>query len=245
MPVGLGSHPLSVSMPWRAFGDSEEPCVFVCCALSVAVSMPWRAFGDSETCRFISVLTTLRRFQCPGGRSGIRSQPGAPGGMDLRPVSMPWRAFGDSEVRIIFCENQTYLSFNALAGVRGFGASPARTPTPRSSSRFNALAGVRGFGASRKGLVEALQAVSMPWRAFGDSEQRSRLSVTRSHTRFNALAGVRGFGVGRWAAFANRLPTQFQCPGGRSGIRSQQRVAPAAQVIDRFNALAGVRGFGG
>ena len=37
-----------VSMPWRAFGDSEEDVLRFLGEIEGIVSMPWRAFGDSE-----------------------------------------------------------------------------------------------------------------------------------------------------------------------------------------------------
>ena len=61
--------------------------------------------------------------------------------------------------------------------------------------------------------------VSMPWRAFGDSEAGcGQAEVDRIHAGFNALAGVRGFGVDG-PELVPEYRFQFQCPGGRSGIR--------------------------
>ena len=40
---------------------------------------------------------------------------------------------------------------------------------------------------------------------------------------FNALAGVRGFGGDELVGLDAQEAAQFQCPGGRSGIRSDVR----------------------
>ena len=107
---------------------------------------------------------------------------------------MPWRAFGDSEPGLYLPEGWSGTGFNALAGVRGFGAG-------RPCGRI--------------------------WGRVG----------------FNALAGVRGFGdIDNWQEQVDGM--EFQCPGGRSGIRSENWSGTALDILG-FNALAGVRGFGG
>ena len=85
-----------VSMPFRAFGDSDFPIASPSETKS-CVSMPFRAFGDSDE-------APPRRSLLRGGR-----------------VSMPFRAFGDSDAVIttlagVICA----LGFNALSGIRGF-----------------------------------------------------------------------------------------------------------------------------
>ena len=87
-------------------------------------------------------------FQCPGGRSGIRSELWAAEDAALAAVSMPWRAFGDSE-------GYAGTAWDAA------GASAFQCPGGRSGIRSYCF-GPRS--QTREG------GVSMPWRAFGDSE---------------------------------------------------------------------------
>ncbi len=135
---------------------------------------------------------------------------------------MPWRAFGGSEpTRSGNSKTPHVVSFNALAGVRGFGGDTSLSSTvARPKSGFNALAGVRGFGAnSFAPSGERNMHVSMPWRAFGGSEVTRETLLCGRSMSFNALAGVRGFGAS--SCSCHRL-----------------------SALSRFNALAGVRGFG-
>ncbi len=165
--------------------------------LDDAVSMPWRAFGGSEaTIQQINAVVRMVQFQCPGGRSGVRSE----------------FESGDGETEI--------YSFNALAGVRGFGVNWLPGHATQSYS------------------------VSMPWRAFGGSEVSRLWSRMQEIKCFNALAGVRGFGATR-SNLAIRLSHAFQCPGGRSGVRRSLTLNSICAARPSFNALAGVRGFGG
>ena len=60
----------------------------------------------------------------------------------------------------------------------------------------------------------------MPWRAFGGSDQALRPGPGSSVPGFNALAGVRGFGLDGEEYRVAWDTTEFQCPGGRSGVRT-------------------------
>ena len=160
---------------------------------------------------------------------------------------MPWRAFGDSEPD---CYLQPLLpqdvGFNALAGVRGFGVVVSQVLLLMTNLRFNALAGVRGFGANPYFAASSMLAcwVSMPWRAFGDSEGHDAATDATSIDRFQCPGGRSGIRSNvplertitgvlvsmPWRAFGDsedkaaaafeRRDGRFQCPGGRSGIRS-------------------------
>ncbi len=186
-------------MPWRAFGGSDADTERAA-EIAVSVSMPWRAFGGSDA-RIAIGVEPDQRFQCPGGRSGVRTHDQT----NIEPweymVSMPWRAFGGSDIARAILAVQAEMSFNALAGVRGFGLDHIapigcngcdrfQCPGGRSGVRtyyadffgvadhgFNALAGVRGFGQIRcfAGTLEVAEIVSMPWRAFGGSDRRRQL----------------------------------------------------------------------
>ena len=63
------------------------------------------------------------------------------------------------------------LRFNALAGVRGFGVN-VDPPTTRTEFLFQCPGGRSGIRSEKLpgSKSKASGGVSMPWRAFGDSE---------------------------------------------------------------------------
>ena len=101
---GILTHPpgtaamscLTVSMPFRAFGDSDALDQGTVQYRHRWVSMPFRAFGDSDTIVAASIGQTRSGFQCPFGHSGILT-----GTIRAAPLGAP-------------------LCFNALSGIRGF-----------------------------------------------------------------------------------------------------------------------------
>ena len=61
----------SVSMPFRAFGDSDLGCGIDSLPQPALVSMPFRAFGDSDAVEVAGRYRRSIEFQCPFGHSGI------------------------------------------------------------------------------------------------------------------------------------------------------------------------------
>ncbi|MCB0201078.1 MAG: hypothetical protein KDI03_13490, partial [Anaerolineae bacterium] len=86
-------------------------------------------------------------------------------------VSIPWREFGGSDRSLSLPAARRTVSFNSLAGVRGFGHISCMMYLTIFDVRFNSLAGVRGFGPC---LVfpdrRRKRKVSIPWREFGGSD---------------------------------------------------------------------------
>ena len=233
--------------PWRAFGGSDLVCGRVRNPgkLGFNALAGVRGFGQN---RIFQMMLEFMRFQCPGGRSGVRTHSPHSCAASASMVSMPWRAFGGSDhAQQQRPEGRGAERFNALAGVRGFGHTalasaviherPFQCPGGRSGVRTDASASD----------AKPYSRVSMPWRAFGGSDQRLRPPWPMPSMRFNALAGVRGFGpiarqrqrpgAGQWVsmpwrAFGGSDPNthgcmdyailEFQCPGGRSGVRTEQ-----------------------
>ena len=108
-----------VSMPFRAFGDSDLKHIVVMWADGKGFQCP---FGHSGilTRKMESPIKIYREFQCPFGHSGILTSAAAQQRGDQEGVSMPFRAFGDSDL-VRGRENRGPLvSFNALSGIRGF-----------------------------------------------------------------------------------------------------------------------------
>ena len=60
-----------VSMPFRAFGDSDLPISLARFCVRLTVSMPFRAFGDSDSADARRNRARRVAFQCPFGHSGI------------------------------------------------------------------------------------------------------------------------------------------------------------------------------
>ena len=85
-----------VSMPFRAFGDSDEG-VAARPHGHTAVSMPFRAFGDSDSRSRAQGAGGSSAFQCPFGHSGILTCVTVVSARICARVSMPFRAFGDSD----------------------------------------------------------------------------------------------------------------------------------------------------
>ncbi len=94
-------------------------------ALWVSVSIPWRVFGDSDDlgADAVEIKVQSRRFNTLAGVRGF-------GRFTMKAlflillvlfVSIPWRVFGDSDIKRAVSPPQIVLGFNTLAGVRGFG----------------------------------------------------------------------------------------------------------------------------
>ena len=179
--------------------------------------------GRSGIRREIGVVYPLpvALFQCPGGRSGIRSVCSVLGVGRARPFQCPGGRSGIRRHSEDLARIGQTLGFNALAGVRGFGVTGPSTLMPYFVSN-----------------------VSMPWRAFGDSEVVTRQRACPLILKFQCPGGRSGIRSGDpslaeykggqvsmpWRAFGDSEPMRgsstpclaqqrFQCPGGRSGIR--------------------------
>jgi len=137
-------------------------------------------------------LRLSNAFQCPGGRSGVRT---AARRCSVRPVD--W-----------------FQCPGGRSGVRTPGSAPAPL---RRWLRFNALAGVRGFGRSRPSPALAGRRPGFQCPGGRSGVRTDPVVVSASRTlSFNALAGVRGFGRRNGRPGWPGRPG-FQCPGGRVG----------------------------
>ena len=183
-------------MPFRAFGDSDGRVLAVNSGLVGPVSMPFRAFGDSDEKLYYIVLDWTEY------------------------VSMPFRAFGDSDRRPKYLPVTTRPLFQCP-----FGHSGILTPLLRTgkhvADEFQCPFGHSGILTCTRAVQEVrhLGGVSMPFRAFGDSDPVP-------------------------AAGLATVPEEFQCPFGHSGILTKQALEPSAcNRVMGFNALSGIRGF--
>ena len=186
-----------VSMPFRAFGDSDRSRKWKCWIGISWFQCPFGHSGILTDVPWAGVRALRPRFQCPFGHSGILT----PGGRGFRPqgvlgVSMPFRAFGDSDVVKASMRKGEMLAFQCPFGHSGilthfpgdvaipghkkfqcpFGHSgiltgERRTSAPAKPSGFQCPFGHSGI------LTHLLQLrpprvlqVSMPFRAFGDSD---------------------------------------------------------------------------
>ena len=108
------------------------------------VSMPFRAFGDSD--RFLLPLTQIveTAFQCPFGHSGILTYPSGSAVDSARWVSMPFRAFGDSDKAALVQILVASFGFQCPFGHSGI-LTKGGVRCLLLWRCFNALSGIRGF----------------------------------------------------------------------------------------------------
>jgi len=157
-------------------------------------------------------------------------------------VSMPWRAFGGSDRGAGAGDAKQHVSVSMPW--RAFGGSdPTGEPVISPHVfRFNALAGVRGFGPGLSARrYHGPFMVSMPWRAFGGSDLTERQRRAREEHAFQCPGGRSGVRTpgwrSRWA-----LVVAFQCPGGRSGVRTNRWPMICARGTPRFQCPGGRSG---
>ena len=157
--------------------------------------MPFRAFGDFDT-------LYLFPCQCQGGS-----------------ISMPFRAFGDSDrtgERLIGI--QEFIEFQCPFGHSGILTCTTFIPPLRQKDSFQCPFGHSGILTRRshpRWYYE--RPVSMPFRAFGDSDAHrpgAVVCIRRVSMPFRAFGDSDGTIVAKAALQA----VGFQCPFGHSGI---------------------------
>ncbi len=145
------------------------PIVFLCLCYVQPSLAGVRGFGANQL--EAAAARGDSQFQCPGGRSGIRSN--KPGHMAAAKAIVEFQCPGGrSGIRRFGGVLPWPVVWFQCPGGRSGIRRGSTAITPRLDvRRFNALAGVRGFGGLdwRTDWKEVLF-VSMPWRAFGDSE---------------------------------------------------------------------------